>query len=626
MKKVFFFSILSVFATICFAQDVQKAIYYQVSFPNAVHHEAEIVMTIPQAPGGEFKVRMSRSSAGRYATHEFGKNVYNVIATGVDGALVKLTQIEGDVWLVDDVHPATVKISYTLFGNWTDGTYTSIDLSHAHFNMPATFMWVVGKDEGQRPVKFEFNDLDKYGWKVATQLRHDGDNIYSAPNLQYMMDSPTELSNFKETSWDVVNTDGKSEKINLTVHSDDPQPVIDNFGKMVAKMVLEEKAVFGELPKYDFGEYTFLDDVYPTVSGDGMEHRNSTCIVQPIDKVEGNEVRLLGTFSHEYFHSWNVKRIRPKSLEPFNFEHADMTSELWFAEGFTQYYGELLLVRSGFHTPEEYANTLTGLVNAVLSTPGAAKYPETQMSRYAVFADAGVSIDPTNENNIFTTYYYYGGATALALDLRLRSEFNLTLDDYMRTVWLDRGKIMKPYTIPDLQSDLAKVTNNPKFAADFFDKYIYGVDKNNYEALLAKAGYVVRKAQPGKGWAGPLSGAGRRGRSGQARVSGSDGVAIVTSTLAGTPIYKAGLDAGDVILKADGKDIKSEQDFTNLVASKSIGDKIVVDYKNRVGNHETTVTLEENPYLEIVTFEKAGKQLTKEQQDFRNAWLSSKVK
>jgi predicted metalloprotease with PDZ domain len=262
----------------------------------------------------------------------------------------------------------------------------------------------------------------------------------------------------------------------------------------------------------------------------------------------------------------------------------------------------------------------------VLSTPGAAKYPETQMSRYAVFADAGVSIDPTNENNIFTSYYVYGGATALALDLRLRSEFNLTLDDYMRTVWLNRGKVMKPYTIPDLQNDLAKLTNNPKFAADFFNKYIYGIDKNNYEALLAKAGYVLRKAQPGKAWAGPLSGAGRRGRSGQARTSGSEGVPIVTSTIAGSPVYKAGLDAGDVILKADGKDIKSEQDFNDLVASKNIGDKIVVVYKNRTGAHETTITLEENPYLEVVTFEKAGKPLTKEQQDFRDAWLSSKVK
>lgn len=625
MKKVFLLSAVSIiFSITSFAQETQKAIFYSVSFPNAVHHEAEIVMTIPSAPVREFTVRMSRSSAGRYATHEFGKNIYNVAATDVSGTPIPLKQTEGDVYEVGRHAEGAVKISYTLFGNWTDGTYASIDKSHAHLNMPAAFMWLPGQE--QRAVKFEFNDLEKYGWKVSTQLKHDGANIYSAPNLQYMMDSPTELSGYKENSWEVTNTDGTKEKIHLTVHSVDAQPVVDNFAKMVQKMVLEEKAVFGELPAYDFGEYTFLDDVYPTVSGDGMEHRNSTCIVQPADKVEGNELRLLGTFSHEYFHSWNVKRIRPKSLEPFNFEHADMSSELWFAEGFTQYYGELLLERSGFRPLDDYTGTISGLVNGILNTPAAAKYPPVQMSRYSVFADAGVSVDPNNDSNIFFSYYTYGGAIALALDLRLRGEFNLTLDDYMRTVWLARGKVMKPYTIPDLQSDLAKLTKNPKFAEEFFNKYIYGVEKFNYTDLLAKAGFILQKALPGKAWAGPLSANSRRGRVGQARTSGTEGLALLTSTVMGTPVYKAGLDAGDVILKADGKDVKNEQSFNDIVSNKNIGDKIVVEYKNRTGVHETTIILEEDPTLEVVTYEKAGKTLTTEQQTFRSNWLSSKIK
>jgi predicted metalloprotease with PDZ domain len=356
-----------------------------------------------------------------------------------------------------------------------------------------------------------------------------------------------------------------------------------------------------------------------------MEHRNSTCIVHPAAKVEGNELRLLSTYSHEYFHSWNVKRIRPKSLEPFNFEHSNMSSELWFAEGFTQYYGEMLLVRAGFHTVDDYTHTIGGLVNQISNTPGAAKYSAPQMSRYSVYADAGVSIDPNNQPNIFTSYYTYGGAIALALDLRLRSEFNLTLDDYMRTVWLDRGKVMKPYTIPDLQSDLAKVTKNPKFAADFFNRYIYGIEKNNYEALLAKAGLLLRKAQPGIGWTGPLSYIRGRGRSGDAHLAGEEGLPVQVSII-GTPIYKSGLDVGDIILKADGKEVKDMQAFNDIVAGKKIGDKIVVNYKNRTGNHETTVVLEESPYLDVVTYEKAGKELTKEQTDFRNNWLSTKVK
>lgn len=625
MKKLSLPILCCLFAIKSFAQvpnTPQKPLYYAVSFPNAEHHEAEIVLTIPKSPSGKLEFRMSRSSAGRYATHEFGKNIYNVRAFDVDGNDLKLTQVEGDVYELND-HPETVKIGYTLFANLTDGTYASIDPSHAHLNMPAVFLWTVGQDN--RAITIQFNDLDKYGWKVATQLKHEGENVYSAPNLQYLMDSPTELSNFKETSWTVINTDGKPETINLTAHSDDSQETIDNFGKMVQKVVLEEKAVYGELPKYDFGEYTFLDDVYPANSGDGMEHRNSTCIVEEDKQIAGNEVSELSTFSHEYFHSWNVKRIRPKSLEPFNFTHADMSSELWFAEGFTQYYGELLLVRAGFHNVDDYSRTLSGLVNSVLNTPAAAKYPETQMSRYSVFADAGVANDPTNRTNMFTTYYYYGGATALALDLRLRSDFNLTLDDYMKAVWLAVGKVQKPYTIPDLQKILGKLTN-PKFADEFFAKYIYGIEKNNYEQLLAKAGLILRKAAPGKAWAGPLGYERFRGVAGVARGNGSDGLTLKTSTLMGSPIYKAGLDAGDIILKADGKDINDAATFNAIVSGKNIGDKIVVDYTNRTGVHETTVILEENPYLEIVTYEKAGKELTKDQEDFRNNWLSSKVK
>jgi predicted metalloprotease with PDZ domain len=585
----------------------QKPIFYEINFPNAAHHEAEIRMTIPESPTGTIRVRMSRSSAGRYATHEFGKNIYNVRAYSADSTKLDIKQVEGDVYEIKN-HEATVKISYTLYANYVDGTYSGIDESHAHLNMPATFMWAVGLDS--RPVKFEFNDIEAHGWKVATQLKHEGATIYSAPNLQYMMDSPTELSNFKEVSWTVLNTDGKTEKINLTTHSDDTQPVIDNYAKMVQKMVLEEKAVFGELPAYDYGEYTFLQDVYPSNSGDGMEHRNSTCIVTTGPKVEGYETRLLSTFAHEYFHSWNVKRIRPKSLEPFNFEHADMSSELWFAEGFTQYYGELLLVRAGFHTSAEYTRTMGGLINAVLNSPGAAHYSPIQASNYAVFADAGVSIDPTNQANIFTSYYFYGGATALALDLRLRSEFNLTLDDYMRQVWLDWGKPYIPYTVPDLEKSLAKVTKNKVFAADFFKKYIYGIEKNNYKDLLAKAGYVLRKYAEGKAYLGLLMDV----------VGGK--LTIISNSLIGTSAYKAGLDKGDVLLKADGAPLSDAASLNTLVAGKKPGDKITITYHNRSGDHDGVVILDENPFLEVVSAET----LTADQQTFRNNWLSSKVK
>lgn len=605
------------------AAAAQSPVAYTISFPNVVHHEAEIGMRLSQLPAGPLKVRMSRSSPGRYATHEFGKNVYNVKAYDGAGEPITINKIEGDVYQVP-THGSDVKITYTLFGNWTDGTYVSIDESHAHLNMPGTLMWAYGFD--RHPITIQFADINKHGWKVATQLKPQGKDTYYAPNLQYVMDSPTELSDYKETSWAVTNTDGKQQAIRLTSHSADDQGTVDNFGKMLERMALEEKAVYGELPTYDYGNYTFLQDVYPTINGDGMEHRNSTCIVQPSAKIAGNEKRLLGTFSHEYFHSWNVERIRPKTLEPFNFEHANMSNELWFAEGFTQYYGELVLSRAGFNTPEDFYRSAGGLVNSVLNTPGGKYYPATENSRYAVFADAGVAVDATNKANMFLSYYNYGAAIALALDLRLRTEFKLTLDDYMRQVWLAYGKVEKAYTIPDLQNVLAKLTRNTTFASEFYSQYIYGTDKNNYAALLDKAGLILQHARPGKAWAGPLGIAAGRSREGVARNASKDGLLIAASTIIGSPVYKAGLDAGDTILTLDGMAVSDDKSFTTAVAAKKPGDKIDVTYANRTGEHKTTIVLEEDPAFEIVSYEKAGKTPSAAQLELRNNWLASKIK
>lgn len=608
---------------LCFAAEAQNAVNYTFTFPNLVHHEAEVSMVIPQLPAGPVKVRMSRSSPGRYATHEFGKNVYNVKAFDAKGKSIAINQLAGDVYEIPQ-HGSEIKVTYTLFGNWTDGTYVSIDESHAHLNMPGSLMWAIGMDN--RPVRISFPDIKKHGWRVATQLKSEGNNTYFGPGLQYVMDSPTELSDYKETSWEVINTDGKKEPIHLTIHSDDSQEVIDNFGKMVQRLVLEEKAVYGELPTYDYGSYTFLDDVYPTNSGDGMEHRNSTCIVQTTPRVAGYEKRLLGTFSHEYFHSWNVERIRPKTLEPFNFEHANMSNELWFAEGFTQYYGDLLLTRAGFNTDEDFYDDAAGLINSVLNTPGARDFSAVQASRYAVYADAGVAIDATNKANIFNSYYVYGGAIALALDLHLRTEFKLTLDDYMRAVWLAHGKVEKAYTIPDLQNILAKLTGNAKFAANFYKKYVYGLDKNDYAALLDKAGLVLRRWHPGKAWAGRIGAQAFRGSEGAARGNNAEGVLIASAIAKYTPAYKAGLDAGDIITAADGNTVKDYAALTELINSKKPGDKLKIAYKNRTGEHETTLTLEEDPAYEVVTYEKAGKTASDAQLAIRKAWLSTKVK
>ena len=167
------------------------------------------------------------------------------------------------------------------------------------------------------------------------------------------MDSPTELSNQSFRSFTVRNPDGKrvhrSARRCITTR---PRPTSTSTPPATEKIVREHGAVFGELPEFDGGTYTFLGDYVPWGGGDGMEHRNSTVVAEGAS-IKGNVRSVLGTVSHEFFHAWNVERIRPKTLEPFNFEDANMSGELWLAEGFTQYYGQLIMARAGLSAAEQ---------------------------------------------------------------------------------------------------------------------------------------------------------------------------------------------------------------------------------------------------------------------------------
>ncbi|MBD2704226.1 M61 family metallopeptidase [Spirosoma sp. BT702] len=580
-----------------------QPIRYEVSFPNAIHHEAQISLTVTQLPKQAAVFRMSRSSPGRYATHEFGKNVYNVTATDELNQPLTFTRTDGDIYTVQ-THKGTVKLTYTLFGNYPDGTYMGIDPQSIHLNMPATFMWVKGFDK--RPIEVKFNLPSENMGVVATQLVSTEDRFtYTAPDLQYFMDSPTKIGKLNIKEWKRNNTDGKPVTFRVALEANVADSTADGFTKKIARIVDQAKAVYGEFPTYDYGTYTFLANLNPYVRGDGMEHRNSTMIAVPI-AFTGPE-RVLGVFAHEFFHCWNVERIRPKTLEPFNFEKSNMSYELWFAEGFTQYYGELLLVRAGLTPVNEYMYTLTGIITSKQQTPGGTYYSPIDASCHAVFVDAGVSIDRTNYANMFTSYYFYGAAVALALDLELRQR-NISLDAYMQAVWKRFGKTEQPYTVDGLRTVLAQVTS-PDFARSFFSKYIYGHESIDYATLLAKAGLSIKKSQEGKAWFGTI------------RYSESDqGLIITASTVRDTPLYKAGLDIDDVVTSVDGQAVSKSADMANILSQHKPGDVIQVAYLHRGEAKTASVTLAENPAILVQLNDSA----TTDMQTFRNNWLGGK--
>ena len=596
-------------AVFSFSVTYAQKISYVVSFPNLVHHEATISLTASGIPAGKALFRMSRSSPGRYATHEFGKNVYDVKAFDQTGNAIAVTRVDGDVYEVPKQN-GTVRIDYTLYADYADGTYSGLDQNSVHLNMPSAFMWIKGFDNA--PITITFNVPTDKKWTIATQLKPtDNPTEFTAPGLQYFMDCPTKIGNLVWNDWEIKNPNGNTYKFRLALEANTTDSLAAVFAAKVKRLTQEEQAVYGETPAYDYGTYTFIASINPYVDGDGMEHRNSTMITRA--SAFNGDNNLLGVFSHEFFHCWNVERIRPKTLEPFNFEKSNMSNELWCAEGFTQYYGELLLTRAGFKPIEGLLFSLSWLVNTKENTPGAKHYSPAEMSRDAVFVDAGVSIDRTNYPNMYSSYYPYGGAIALALDLTLRSKFHLTLDDYMTALWKRFGKTEIPYTISTLEEVLAQVSGDKTFAADFFTRYINGHESFDYKPLLELAGIKLKQPNTGKAWIGPLQ--------------FSEGSTNISSnTIIGTPLYNAGLDYEDVIVALDNRPVFKAGDINDILSIHKPGDALKIQYKHREELKTGTITLGENPVYALVTFEQEGLTVTNEMKAFRNAWLGTKVK
>nr|WP_288933142.1 PDZ domain-containing protein [uncultured Allomuricauda sp.] len=573
---------------------------YEISFDNAVHHEALIQATFPDLTSDIVEFRMSRTSPGRYALHEFAKNVYGFQATDSKGNALTVTRPNPYAWKVSG-HDGTINIKYILFANRGGGTYSQVDETHAHLNIPATFMFAPELSERKIEVTFDVReDLD---WKVATQLPKVSGTTYSAPNLYYFMDSPTEISNYMLRSFEV---DGKT--INLALHHNGTEEEADEYFEKVKKVVLAEKEVYDELPDFDYGNYTFLACYIPNASGDGMEHRNSTILTSTRSLANGGMERNIGTVSHEFFHAWNVERIRPKTLEPFDFEEANMSGALWFAEGFTSYYTGLILCRAGLSSPKEYVEGLAGTFNYVWNSPARQFFNPIEMSFQAPFVDAATSVDPVNRDNMFISYYSYGSVLGLALDLSLREE-RLNLDDFMKSVWKKYGATEIPYTIKNLH-DALNAYAGKEFGDHFFNNYIYKSEMPDYKTFMESVGVVLEQPETAPYFGAYVS-----------MSADKSGFMILRNTKMGSPAYKAGLDSGDVILSINDKPLTEDQKFDDYLKQFNLGEPLQVKFTRYGKEKSTELVLAPSPNYSFSLMEDKEQEPSKKMLEQRKEWL-----
>ena len=585
---------------------------YLLSFPSPAHHWMQVEVSFRELAAAPLELRMSRASPGRYSMHDFAKNVYDVEAVDGSGRAIALTRPDPYGWTAAG-HDGTVRVRYKVFGDRVDGTYLAIDTTHAHINMPAALMWARGLDDRGAVVTLE--QPPGQSWRVASQL-HPGTTPLelTAPNLQYLMDSPLEFGPGVLRTFAV-----NGQTIRVAAHHTGTNADLDALVSDVEKIVREEVEIFGELPAYEPGHFTFLADYLPWASGDGMEHRNST-VLTSARALGADRSEFLDTIAHEFFHGWNVERIRPASLEPFDFERASISGELWLGEGFTQYYAPLVLSRTGLADLHETVRTMAGLLESVALNPARLVRSAEEMSRMAAFTDGGQTVDRTNWSTTYISYYPFGGAIALALDLTLRDRSNgaVTLDDFMRAMWRTHGKpggsrpgyVDRPYTMADAEARLAEVSKDAAFARDFFARYIQGREVADYARLLRRGGLVLRKAQPGRAWWGDPA------------YDNDNGVRMASAPAIDTPVYAAGLDLDDEIRQIDGTRIRSPADISATIGRKKPGDRVDVVYVDRAGIAKTAgVTLAESPVLELLPIERTGGSLSSDQRAFRARWL-----
>jgi predicted metalloprotease with PDZ domain len=308
-------------------------------------------------------------------------------------------------------------------------------------------------------------------------------------------------------------------------------------------------------------------------------------------------------------------------LEPFNFFDATPSDALWFAEGFTQYYGPLYIHRAGLTPLAQYAGSVGGTVSAVTNTTARRYGSPMEMSLRAPFVDAAAAIDPTNFGNTFLSYYTWGAGVALAMDLSLRLRYQgKDLDGFMRMAWQRFGagrqyEVPRPYTVDDLERTLGEYAGDNDWARDFFARYVRRGDAPPYAELLAHAGFVVKPANTTTPWIG-----------GTPSSYTAQGGLIQGTMQVGSPLYEAGVEGGDRIVRLGTTAITSDTAWRAVASQLKPGDTTPITFVQRGVERTAMLRVGANPQLRVVPVEEDGGTLTDAQRRFRQAWLGTRVR
>ena len=477
-------------------------IEYTITMPDPASHLYSVQIFVGGLVGRPVELQMPVWSPGRYARMDFARNVQEYSATSSDGKPLRWEKTNGSRWIVYPGSARSARITYRVFANaQMSGTFSVLDTLHANWNGPSIFMYVDGQK--QNPVTLSVVPPDE--WTVINgEVNKPGQRFFHFATYDQMVDTPTEVAPPGTLLLESFVADGRQYRVMVHYAGSVSDSVRRRFVRDVESIVRYQNAVFGAPPTE---QYTFLFH-FGFQGWDGMEHLTSTQITVPNPWTDAAKLLPgLEEASHEYFHVWNVKRVRPAALGPFDYTREVYQPSLWVAEGWTQYFGLVSLRRSGLEDTDAFFARIAALVQENLTAPGRKETSARMSSFHAPFWDGATEPQPSNLGATYLDYYTKGAGIAAYLDLMIRNRtnnarsLNDAFNNLKKATW-DAPKASyylqgRGYTERDVERAVGAALGDNNLD-EWFDRFVGGTEALDFDEALDWAG--LRLVRDGERW------------------------------------------------------------------------------------------------------------------------------
>ncbi|MBN3883706.1 MAG: M61 family metallopeptidase [Nostoc sp.] len=509
-----------------YIQETEPTIHYLVAMSQPETHLFEVTLHLVDYSSPILDLKLPVWTPGSYLVREYAKNLQDFEAFAEDEPL-PWRKISKNHWQIDKIGISELTVRYRIFANELSVRTNHLDTTHGYFNGAALFFRIPGWDK--QPIRVTIVPPQPE-WQVTTALPPVAEetNTFLAGDFDTLVDTPFEIGSHQLYKFEVL---GKPHELAIWGQGNYqvPQLIAD-----IQKIVQVEAQMFGGLP---YERYVFLLHLFSQAFG-GLEHKDSCSLIYQRFgfRTQDKYHRFLQLVAHEFFHLWNVKRIRPKALEVFDYDQENYTPSLWFCEGTTSYYDLLIPLRAGIYDVKSYLNNLSKEITRYETTPGRKVQPVSESS-----FDAWIKLyrPDANSANSQISYYLKGEMVSLLLDLLIRSTHHnqRSLDDVMLKMWQQFGQDEIGYTPEQLQEVIESVAGID--LTDFFKRYIDSTDDLPFNQYLEPFGLQLVAEQQEEPYLGM-------------RINTENGREIIKFVETASPAQVGGIDAGDELLAIDG--------------------------------------------------------------------------